>query len=85
MSSETETIVIDQIGKIASAVDGSFDLTPETPLLEQQLLDSVEMLQLVLALETELSITVPLEELTPDNFVSARAIAGLVDRVRAAG
>ena len=57
-------------------------ITRETLLIEQGLLDSIAILDLVSFLETEFSVDLPIEEFVPENFCTALAIARLVARLR---
>ena len=61
------------------------DLSVDQPLLEDGVLDSIGLQDLVTFLETDLSITLDDEHLVPENFESVRTIVELVERVRAAG
>lgn len=79
-----ESVVIDAIRKVAKLVDADTAIDRETQLIDQQLLDSVELLQLVMELETAYAIEIPLEELAPENFADVCAIMALVSRQRAA-
>jgi acyl carrier protein len=56
------------------------DLGPDSKLLESGLLDSLQLVELVSFVETRFGVEVELDELTPDNFETARGVAALVDR-----
>lgn len=45
---------------------------------------SMDMVNLMLAVETEFDLMIPAEDITPANFRSVDAIAAMVDRVLAA-
>ena len=55
-----------------------------TDLFGEQVLDSFGILELIAALEEKIGVALPTEELTQKNFATPRAIAALVDRMRAA-
>ena len=59
------------------------NLGPEESLLKKGLLDSMSILKTVTFCEEEFGITIPDEDVLPDHFESVRAIAKLVERVRA--
>jgi len=59
------------------------EVTEETPLLEQGLLDSLGLMTLVAFLERRYKLVVPEEQITPDNFRNLAAIRGLIDRLNA--
>jgi acyl carrier protein len=56
--------------------------SPVVDLLDTGLVDSVSLVELLLALEQEFGVSVPLEELEMDDFRSIARIAELVGRVR---
>src|SRR5438067_11870040 len=58
-------------------------LGPQDPLLETELLDSIAIMQIVSFCEQMFDVTIPEEELLPDNFESIRTIGQLVERQQA--
>ena len=58
-------------------------LGPDDSLLAKGLLDSMSILKTVTFCEEQFGITIPDEEVLPDHFETVRAIAKLVERVRA--
>ena len=44
-------------------------------------LTSIDMVHLMLAVEAEFNITIPAEDITPDNFYSITAIEALIMRI----
>ena len=59
------------------------DLKPGDSLLAKGLLDSMSILKTVTFCEEQFGITIPDEDVLPDNFESVKAIAQLVERVKA--
>jgi acyl carrier protein len=59
------------------------DLAMEESLLEGGLLDSLGILRTVTFCEEHFGITIPDEEVLPENFENVRAIARLVERCHA--
>ena len=59
------------------------NLGPDESLLKKGLLDSMSILKTVTFCEEQFGITIPDEDVLPDHFESVRAIAKLVERVRA--
>jgi acyl carrier protein len=55
------------------------ELTDELPLIEGQVIDSLDLLTLISALEEEFDLEVPDEDLLPDNFSSISQIAAYVE------
>lgn len=72
---EIRTLVGSVVG--AEVVDGVGD---EELLFERGVIDSLQLLELVSALESRFAVRVEGDELTPENFGSLRALAGYVNR-----
>jgi acyl carrier protein len=60
----------------------SLTIGGDTELIEQGLLDSVEILNLVGFLEERFAIALPVEDFVPENFRTPAAVAALVARLR---
>jgi acyl carrier protein len=56
------------------------ELTDDYPLLENHVIDSLGVFQIVEFLESEYGVVVPDEELVPAKFATLASIAELVDR-----
>jgi acyl carrier protein len=54
-------------------------LTPDYPLLENSVIDSLGLMQIVQFLEVECGVEIADEELVPENFATLSAIAKLVE------
>jgi acyl carrier protein len=54
------------------------ELTDELPLIEGQVIDSLDLLTLISALEEEFDFEIPDEDLLPDNFSSISQMAAYV-------
>ena len=78
MTRDIESLVVAAIRKVAKLIDSDTVLTRDTALIEEQLLDSIELLQLVMELETAYGIEIPLEELAPENFADIASVVRLV-------
>jgi acyl carrier protein len=61
---------------------GDFPYTNETSLLDEGIIDSVGVLELVAFLECRFGVSVAPAEATRDNFDSVRKLADYVDRKR---
>jgi acyl carrier protein len=59
------------------------NLGPDDSLLQRGLLDSMSILKTVTFCEEQFGVAIPDEDVLPDHFESVRAIARLVERVRA--
>lgn len=58
------------------------DLDADTPLIDLNVIDSIVVFDLVHFLQDETGITIPIREVTLDNFATIRKITGLVARLR---
>ena len=55
-------------------------LTPASLLLDEHILDSFGIIQLIAQIDNEFSIAIKTEDLTSQNFATITDIAGLVER-----
>jgi acyl carrier protein len=56
------------------------ELTPDFPLLENRVIDSLGLFRIVAFLEDSYGISIPDEQVVPANFQTLTTIAGLVDQ-----
>jgi D-alanine--poly(phosphoribitol) ligase subunit 2 len=82
MDSLTQTILAWL--KKAGAKFGNVEIAPDTELIEQGVLDSLEVLRLVSFLEERFGIVVPVEEFVPENFRTPAMVAAMMTRLRSA-
>lgn len=52
-------------------------------LIDDGILDSFDIITIVTDLSTNEDVRIPVEEIVPENFNSARALQALVDRLKA--
>ena len=69
--------ILDLLGEIAEGID--FDTC--TTLIDDRLLSSLDIIQLIGALNDEFDISIPATEIIPDNFNSVDAMAAIVKRL----
>ncbi len=81
MNTDQEKI-IRCIRDICQDDDPEIVLTEDSALLEEGLLDSIKIVQLVGLLEELLGRPLPIEEVTAENFESPRRIAAMIGRLR---
>jgi acyl carrier protein len=60
------------------------ELTDDYPLIENHVIDSLGLFQIVSFLESEYGVTIDDGEITPDKFATLKVIAELVDNSRSA-
>ncbi|HWT26003.1 MAG TPA: acyl carrier protein [Solirubrobacteraceae bacterium] len=74
------TFVLDELN-----FDGDpSELTPDFPLIDRHVVDSLGIMQMVTFLEEELGVAVADDDVVPEHFESVRRIAELVEARRGA-
>lgn len=71
-----EHIAVNYMGGDAAGLEDA------TPLLELNIIDSVAIFDLLHYIRTEMGVTLPIEDVSPDNFGSIASIASLVERAQ---
>jgi len=66
---------------LAGLPTGQAPVQADTALIEQGILDSIEILNLVAFIEERFELTLPVEAFVPENFSTPTAIAALVKRL----
>lgn len=69
------------LGLLRDIADG-IDFESCTTLIDDGLLSSLDILQLIAALNDAFDISIPAPEIVPDNFNSVDAMASLVTRLQ---
>lgn len=82
MTSNTAQVILSWLRESAAHSNGR-DIGEDTELIEQGVLDSLQILNLVGFMEERFAVTLPVEEFVPENFRSAAAIAAMVERLGA--
>lgn len=57
------------------------DFETEEKLIDNQILDSFDIVSIVAEIDGEFDVQIPAEELTPENFNSAKALYALVEKL----
>ena len=57
------------------------DFSTETKLIDNQILDSFDIVTIVAEIDAEYDVQIPAEELIPKNFNSAAALYALVEKL----
>ena len=71
-----ETIV-----RMLNELHSDIDFNNAEGLIDDGVLDSLDIVSLVAQIDAELGITVPAEEIVPENFNSAQALMDLITRI----
>ena len=73
---------MEDILKILNEFRPDIDFQSSERLIDDGLLDSLDIVNIVAELDSEFDIEIPVEEITPENFNSVSAINRLVDRLK---
>lgn len=73
---------MEDVLRILGEIRPDVDFANEAALIDDGMLDSLDLINLMTKLDEELGVTVPFTELTPENLNSAASIAALIERCR---
>jgi acyl carrier protein len=79
---ETATQILNYLVYRYSPTLKGIRINVNTLLLEEKVIDSVGMLELILFVEENLGIEIPDDDITPDNFGTITKLALYIDRKR---
>lgn len=71
---------MEELKRILEGIKEQVDYEKETELLTAGILDSVELVELIAAIEEKFQVEVPLDDMTPENFDSITAIWDMIQR-----
>jgi len=69
--------------EILTGLHPEVDFDRERQLIDRGILDSFDIVTIVAEVDSEFAVTIPAEELTPENFNSLEALCRLVRRLEA--
>ena len=72
---------MDQFLKLLSEVNDSVDFANETKLVDDGLIDSFDIIQIISSINDEYDISIPATEILPENFNSAKALFALIEKL----
>ena len=73
---------MERLLEILSEIKEDVDFASCTTLVDDGILDSFDILQIIAALNDEYDISIPASEIMPQNFNSAEALYQMVQRLR---
>ena len=73
---------MEELLKVLEDVTDEVDFTKEEHLIDDGLLTSFDILQIISALDDAYGISIPASEIVPKNFNSAKAMLALVNRLQ---
>ena len=72
---------MDEILEILSELHPDVGFENEEGLVDKRIIDSLDIVTLVSEIDDRLDVTIPAEEIIPENFNSAKALSELVRRL----
>ena len=72
---------MDRIIELLQEIKEDIDYANETALIDDELLDSFDILQIISALDEEFDISIPAAMIVPQNFNSAEALWNMVQEL----
>ena len=72
---------MEKVIELLSELHPEIDFSAEESLIDDGILDSLDIVSLVADIDTEFGITVPAEEIVPENFNSAEALWALIEKL----
>lgn len=72
---------MDRLIKILNELHPEVDFEHNEKLIDSGIIDSFDIVTLISDINDEFDITIPVEEIIPENFNSARALYSLIERL----
>lgn len=72
---------MDKLLKILNELHDDVDFIKETALIDDGILDSLDIVSLITEINDEFDVSIPAEEIIPENFNSAAAIMDLINKL----
>ena len=72
---------MEKLLEILSELHSDVDFENTEDLVDDGILDSLDIVTLVTEIDAEFGVTIPAEEIIPENFNSAKALMGLIERL----
>ena len=72
---------MEKLLKILSELHPDVDFTENEELIDEGILDSLDIVTLVTEINAEFDVTIPAEEIIPENFNSAKALMELITKL----
>ena len=72
---------MERLIELLEEINEDVDFENETALIDDGILDSFDILQIISSLNDEYDISIPASEIVPENFNSAKALWAMVQRL----
>ena len=72
---------MEQLLNILNELHPDVDFEGREDLIDEGILDSLDIVTLITEINSEFDVSIPAEEILPENFCSAEAIYALIERL----
>ena len=72
---------MEKLLEILTSLHPDVDFVTTSDLVDDGILDSLDIVTLVTEIDAEFDVTIPAEEIVPENFNSAEALMALIERL----
>lgn len=72
---------MEKLLQILASLHPDVDFENNEELIDEGILDSLDIVSLVTEINAEFDVTIPAEEIIPENFNSAKALMALITRL----
>ena len=73
--------MMEKLLEILSSLHDDVDFLNTDGLVDDGILDSLDIVALVTEIDAEMGVSIPAEEIVPENFNSAKALYALIERL----
>ena len=73
---------MEELLEILNDVVDGVDFEKEENLVDDKLLNSMDIIEIVTAIDDELGVAIPAKEIVPENFNSAKSIWAMIERLK---
>ena len=73
---------MEELIEILNEIVDGVDFEKEENLVDDKLLNSMDIIEIVTAIDDELGVLIPAKEIVPENFNSAKSIWAMIERLR---
>lgn len=73
---------MEELLEILNDVVDGVDFEKEENLVDDKLLNSMDIIEIVTAIDDELGVAIPAKEIVPENFNSAKSIWEMIERLK---
>ena len=74
-------MTMERLIELLQEIKEDIDFENETALIDDELLDSFDILQLISAIDDEFEVSIPAAMIIPDNFNSAEALWNMIQEL----